>query len=135
MSLLEREQCLADMAGWLSSVAERGGCIVLVGGEAGIGKTSLLQAFSKRNPQHRFLWGACGALYTPQPLAPLLDMARQTAGALAAAVHSDASRDVTFRAALAELDQPNTVVVFEDKHWADEATLDLSRAGHFARMR
>jgi DNA-binding CsgD family transcriptional regulator/tetratricopeptide (TPR) repeat protein len=125
MNLLEREHCLADLQAWHRSLADGGGCIVLIAGEAGVGKTSLLQAFARQNPPIRVLWGACDALYTPRPLAPLHDIGRQVSGALAAAVVSGATRDVTFPAALDELDRPGTVMIFEDVHWADEATLDL----------
>jgi predicted ATPase len=45
MKLLEREQCFADLAAWLHDAAERGGCVALVAGEAGIGKTALVQEF------------------------------------------------------------------------------------------
>jgi DNA-binding CsgD family transcriptional regulator/tetratricopeptide (TPR) repeat protein len=125
MDLLEREQCLADLTAWLSAVAERGGCIALVGGEAGIGKTALLQEFSKQQREARVLWGACDALFTPRPFAPLHDIARQTQGALLTAVNSGANRDAIFTAALDELERANALVVLEDMHWADEATLDL----------
>jgi DNA-binding CsgD family transcriptional regulator len=125
MELLERERNLADLAEWLAGVAERGGCVALVGGEAGIGKTALLQKFSTQQRQARILWGACDALFTPQPLAPLLDVARQTQGALLAAINSGANRDVIFTATLDELERPGTLLIFEDMHWADEATLDL----------
>src|SRR5882762_3084942 len=126
MELLERERCLVDLAEWLGAAAERGGCIALVGGEAGIGKTALLQEFSKQRRGARVLWGACDALFTPRPLAPLHDIARQTQGALLAAVNSGASRDEIFTAALDELERgAAALVVFEDMHWADEATLDL----------
>jgi hypothetical protein len=123
MELLERERCLADLAEWLATVAVRGGCIALIGGEAGIGKTAVLQEFSSRQRVARVLWGACDALFTPRPLAPLHDMARQTQGALLAAINSAANRDVIFAAALDELERAQTLVVFEDMHWADEATL------------
>ena len=125
MNLLEREHCLADLQAWQRSVADRGGCVVLVAGEAGIGKTSLLQTFARRNPDIRVLWGGCDALYTPRPLAPLYDIARQVSGPLASAVTSGANREVIFPSALGELDRPGTLMVFEDIHWADEATLDL----------
>ena len=126
MQLLERERCLADLAEWLGAAVERGGCIALVGGEAGIGKTALLQEFSKQQRTARVLWGACDALFTPRPLAPLHDIARQTQGALLAAVNSGANRDAIFTAALDELERgARALVVFEDMHWADEATLDL----------
>jgi len=125
MELLERERCLADLLEWLGAVAESGGCIALVGGEAGIGKTALLQEFSKQQRTARVLWGACDALFTPRPLAPLHDIARQTQGALLAAFNSGGSRDDIFAAALDELERAAALVVFEDMHWADEATLDL----------
>jgi DNA-binding CsgD family transcriptional regulator/tetratricopeptide (TPR) repeat protein len=125
MELLERERCLADLAGWLRAAAERGGCIALVAGEAGIGKTTLVQEFSKQQSETRVLWGACDALFTPRPLAPLHDIARQTKGALLTAVSSGANRDQIFTTALDELEREKALVVFEDMHWADEATLDL----------
>jgi DNA-binding CsgD family transcriptional regulator/tetratricopeptide (TPR) repeat protein len=125
MELLEREECLADLARWLGAVADQGGCIALVGGEAGMGKTALLQEFSKRQRGARVLWGACDALFTPRPLAPLHDIARQTKGALFAAVNSGAKREEIFTTALDELERSVALVVFEDMHWADEATLDL----------
>src|SRR5579864_4350819 len=126
MELLEREQCLADLEGWLGTALREGGCTVLVTGEAGIGKTALLWQFAKRQSSARVLWGACDALFTPRPLAPLHDIARQTKGALLAAIDSGASRERVFNATLDELElAPPSLVVFEDVHWADEATLDL----------
>jgi DNA-binding CsgD family transcriptional regulator/tetratricopeptide (TPR) repeat protein len=125
MELLERERCIADLAAWLHASAERGGCIALVAGEAGVGKTALLQEFSSQQRETRVLWGACDALFTPRPLAPLHDIARQTQGALFAAVNSEAKRDVIFTATLDELEREKALIIFEDMHWADEATLDL----------
>jgi DNA-binding CsgD family transcriptional regulator len=125
MALLEREGYLADLAEWLGAAATGGGCIALLGGEAGIGKSSLLHEFSTRHGHARVLWGACDALFTPRPLSPLHDIARQVRGALSAAVNSRASREEIFAAALDELERAAALVVFEDMHWADEATLDL----------
>jgi DNA-binding CsgD family transcriptional regulator len=125
MDLLEREQCFTDLAKWRHAAADRAGCIVLVGGEAGIGKSSLLQEFANRQHDSRVLWGGCDALFTPRPLAPLHDIARQTQGALLAAVNDGANRDLAFTAALDELERASALVVLEDMHWADEATLDL----------
>src|SRR5260221_1031296 len=125
MELLERERSFADLAAWLDAAKELGGCIVLVGGEAGIGKTALLQEFTRQMHDRRVLWGACDALITPRPLAPLHDIARQTQGVLLAAITSGASRDAIFSAALDELERTETLAVFEDLHWADQATLAL----------
>jgi DNA-binding CsgD family transcriptional regulator/tetratricopeptide (TPR) repeat protein len=125
MELLERDRCLAELTEWLHAATERGGCIALVAGEAGIGKTALVQEFSKSQRETRVLWGACDALFTPRPLGPLHDIARQTKGALLTAVNSGATRDEIFTAALDELERESALVVFEDMHWADEASLDL----------
>ena len=125
MELLERERCLADLTAWLGAATDREGCIALVRGEAGVGKTVLLQEFARRQRETRVLWGACDALFTPRPLAPLYDIARQIKGALLTAVISGANRDEIFTAALDELERGKALVVIEDMHWADEATLDL----------
>jgi DNA-binding CsgD family transcriptional regulator/tetratricopeptide (TPR) repeat protein len=125
MDLLEREACFADLAKWLGTAVEQSGGVVLLSGEAGIGKTVLLREFAQRQSQARVLWGACDALFTPRPLAPLHDVASQTQAALLAAINSQASPATLFSAALAELERERTLLVFEDMHWADEATLDL----------
>ena len=125
MQLLEREQYLADLASWLETAIRASGCIALVAGEAGIGKTALLQEFTQRQSQVRVLWGACDALLTPRPLAPLHDIARQTHGPLAATLACAARSEPIFTAALDEFEQRKALIVIEDVHWADEATLDL----------
>ena len=124
MQLLERERAFADLTEWLDAAAA-GGRIVLVGGEAGIGKTSLLQEFARRRTDTRLLWGACDALFTPRPFGPLHDIARQTKGGLLATLGSVTGADGIFSAALDELERVPSLAVFEDLHWADEATLDL----------
>jgi len=126
MVLLEREQYLSDLQARLEAATRGPGGIVLISGEAGIGKTSLLHEFSRLQKSARVLWGACDALFTPRPLAPLHDIARQTKGPLLSAIDSGATRDRVFTAALDELERGReSLVVFEDVHWADEATLDL----------
>jgi DNA-binding CsgD family transcriptional regulator len=125
LDLLEREDVLGQLATWLAEVPRGGGRVVLVGAEAGLGKTVLLREFARRHPRARFLWGACDALFTPRPLAPVLDVARQAEGPLLQAVRSRADRDEIFDAALDELERRPAVLVFEDLHWADEATLDF----------
>jgi ATP/maltotriose-dependent transcriptional regulator MalT len=124
MELLERKKCLAELTDWLRRAIEGAGCIALLGAEAGIGKTALLQEFARSQNGARVLWGGCDALFAPRPLGPLYDIARQTQGELLAAIYSNANREVIFAAALKELER-QTLVVFEDMHWADEATLDL----------
>ena len=113
LRLLERDAGLASLADHLAA-AHGGGRLVVVGGEAGVGKTSLLREFAAR-ASVRMLWGACDGLFTPQPLAPLHDLGFSPVGD---------PRDV-FAAMLEELGREPTLVVLEDVHWADEATLDL----------
>jgi predicted ATPase len=125
VELLEREDCLTSLAEWLAEVQRKGGCVVLVGAEAGLGKTTLLREFAGRLPKTKVLWGACDALFTPRPLAPVLDIARDAGGPLADAVRRKADRDELFAATLDELERQPALVVFEDLHWADEATLDF----------
>jgi len=59
MELLEREQFLAAMASTLNDAAAGNGRVVLVSGEAGIGKTSLVERFAAQHEgKTRVLWGA-----------------------------------------------------------------------------
>jgi DNA-binding CsgD family transcriptional regulator/tetratricopeptide (TPR) repeat protein len=127
---LERDAFLAELLDAHTSAASQG-CIAVVSGEAGIGKTTLVESFCarvrERRAHARVLWGACDALFTPRPLGPLLDIARQAQGALRELGRSGADREKLFNALLDELSRASspTIVVFEDVHWADEATLDL----------
>jgi DNA-binding CsgD family transcriptional regulator/tetratricopeptide (TPR) repeat protein len=125
MKLLERNNCLEDLTRWFQAATEQAGCIALIGGEAGVGKSALLHQFASERSGTRLLWGACDALFTPRPLGPLYDMARQAQGALLAAINGGAQREAIFAATLDELERTQTLAVFEDLHWADEATLDL----------
>ena len=128
MHLLEREIYLDALNSGFAGLAQGSGCIALVSGEAGIGKTALIQEFtSQRRQAARVYWGGCEALFTPHPLAPLHDIARQAGGGLPAVIAAAANRDLIFHATIDHLVQglKATIVVFEDVHWADEATLDL----------
>ncbi|HFQ94045.1 MAG TPA: helix-turn-helix transcriptional regulator, partial [Anaerolineae bacterium] len=73
---------------------------------------------------YRALWGMCDALFTPRPLGPLYDIASQMGGELAALLQGEIDRTALFAACLQALQTPG-IVLFEDIHWADEATLDL----------
>ncbi|MGZ4352213.1 MAG: AAA family ATPase, partial [Gaiellaceae bacterium] len=127
--LLERSQELDGLAAAFASVTRTGrGSVVLVAGEAGIGKTALVQAFCAGLGRTRVLSGACEALQTARPLGPLVDIAGETRGELGTLVEAGASPSAVLAALLDELRRRSpTVVVLEDLHWADEATLDLLR--------
>lgn len=125
MELLERDQFLNDLEAIRNDVAAGKGRLVLVSGEAGIGKTVLVERFTEK--QEHVLWGACDALFTPRPLGPLYDIAQQTHGKLLRLLEEGAPRGPIFSAVLDELhnDSRVTLTVIEDIHWADESTLDL----------
>ncbi len=128
IELLERDQSLAQFDSVLGLVATGTGRTVLVGGEAGIGKTSLVEQFTERHRSDaRVLWGGCEALFTPRPLGPLHDIAGQMQSDLLTLLESDAPRTRIFGTMLTELQVSGkpTILVIEDVHWADEATLDL----------
>jgi tetratricopeptide (TPR) repeat protein len=128
MELLERARPLADLARLLDECAG-GGRVAVVSGEAGAGKSALATAFTDSlGARARVLWGACDPLLTPRALGPLHDIARQVGGELRDRLAAD-QRGEVFDALLEALDGPHqrvrTVVVLEDLHWADEATLDM----------
>jgi tetratricopeptide (TPR) repeat protein len=130
MQLLERESALDALGGWFAEARAGRGRLVLVGGEAGVGKTALVDEFALRHRQvARVLRGACDPLTTPRPLGPLADVAPALGGRLDQLLRDEAPREVLFGALLERLRDTRvvTVLVIEDAHWADEATLDLLR--------
>jgi DNA-binding CsgD family transcriptional regulator/tetratricopeptide (TPR) repeat protein len=128
--LLERTRELSRLHECSTETAElRRGSVVLVSGEAGIGKTALLRQFRASLPR-RFsvLWGTCDPLFTPRPLGPLLEPAAEIGGELAILVEGDALPHEVAGALLSELrGRAPSVLVLEDLHFADEATLDVVR--------
>ncbi|MFZ0090234.1 MAG: AAA family ATPase [Solirubrobacteraceae bacterium] len=128
--LLERDEPFAALEGLLSGVgAGAAGRLVWVGGEAGVGKTSLLRAFCVRQDKPvRVLWGTCESLLTPHPLGPVVDIAEACGGELEELVAAGARPYEVAAGIVRELRRrAPTIVVLEDVHWADEATLDVLR--------
>jgi hypothetical protein len=80
-------------------------------------------------PDARWAWGACDGLFTPRPLGPLFDLAGQVSGELDDLCRAGAAREDLFRALLRQVSERGalSVLVVEDIHWADEATVDLLR--------
>jgi DNA-binding CsgD family transcriptional regulator/tetratricopeptide (TPR) repeat protein len=128
-ALLERADELWTLGECLETVRRSSrGQVLLLGGEAGVGKTTLLRRFcDESSAPARVLWGACDPLFTPRPLGPLLAIGHESSGALGEAVESAMPYEV-MTALVDELRaRAPAVFVLEDAHWADEATLDVFR--------
>jgi DNA-binding CsgD family transcriptional regulator/tetratricopeptide (TPR) repeat protein len=128
--ILEREAELSVLADAVRAAAGRRGSVALVMGEAGIGKSSLVEALRSHLPaEGRLLVGYCDDLATPRTLGPFRDLAGSVGTELSQAVADGSDRDRVLAALRAELTWPEhpTVLVIEDVHWADDATLDALR--------
>jgi len=128
MEVLERTSQLQALHSAIDQVKARDGegCVALVYGEAGIGKSTLVEHFlNECKTKWRILQGTCDSLFTPRPLGPLHDIALQTQGQLLSLLDSEANRTAIFSACLNQLQEIKSILVIEDIHWADEATLDL----------
>ncbi len=124
--LVERDTELTVLRRLLDDLGSSGGRVVLVRGEAGIGKSALVSQFlTDSGDRTHALVGGCDDLLTPQPLGPIWDVARHDA-ALAAPLSGGDRRAVmeTLLDLLSRGLRP-TVLVLEDTQWADEATLDV----------
>jgi DNA-binding CsgD family transcriptional regulator len=130
MELLEREAHLRTLADALEDAAAGRGRIALISGDAGIGKTSFVEHFLAGCAGGvELLKGQCDPLSTPSPLGPLYDIAREAGGRLLEQLESEAPRAALFSTVLDRLRGGNrpTLLLIEDIHWADEASLDLVR--------
>ena len=104
------------------------GSVVLVGGEAGIGKSSLLRELRERTGERvTFLIGACEPLSVPVPLAPLRELVEAAGGGDLIDLGSDDRLVLVRRVASVLAKRAPVVAVIEDVHWADPLTLDLMR--------
>ena len=109
VQLLEREACLVSLAGYADEARHGEGRLVLVAGEAGVGKSALVEQLHNDLPDARWSWGACDGLFTPRPLGPLLDLAGQLGGELEELSRAGAAREDLFRALLRQVSEPGTL--------------------------
>ena len=123
--LIERASFLASLEGLLGEAAGGSGRLVFLGGEAGVGKTTLATALAGTSHGPRVRRGGCDSVTTAEPLGPILDALPE----LAQTVDQDAgvSRLRLFRQVRDELSESPMLLVLEDVHWADEATMDILR--------
>src|SRR3954451_910733 len=129
MLLLERDSALEALTQYAAQARAGEGRVVLVSGEAGAGKSALLEQLRDNLDDVCWVGGTCDGLITPRPLGPLFEIAEQLEGELLAACDRGAGRDELFAVLLRRLSAPGppVVVAIEDLHWADESTLDLVR--------
>lgn len=127
MKLVERERQLDQLCAALTQAGQGHGRTVLLSGEAGAGKSSLLRAFTDRiAASARVFAGTCDDLQTPRTLGPFRDIARDCGGLGDVGIPD---RDAFIEALIAEMSfaQRPAVVIIEDAHWADQASLDIVR--------
>ncbi|HSD75490.1 MAG TPA: AAA family ATPase, partial [Steroidobacteraceae bacterium] len=130
MELLERQSQLDELTQYLREAEAGSGKVAFVVGEAGAGKSALVEAFAAQLSRGaRVVWGACDALQTPRALGPVHEVASALTVASAGSDLAEQSRPQLFARLVDELARRDrfTVVVLEDLHWADEATLDFVR--------
>ena len=150
IELIERTPHLTALHDKYKDVAAGEGHCIMLSGEAGIGKTALVRAFCQDHLHHAKVYsGICDALFTPRPLAPLYDIIWQiwaddwskdghtTGTGRQPAIPED--RTTLFTDFFQRFDQQPglSLLVFEDIHWADEATIDFIKflARRITRLR
>jgi DNA-binding CsgD family transcriptional regulator len=131
-SLLEREAALAELGSLALAVRRSSGRMVLLRGEAGVGKTAVITRFTAElDGAARILQGWCDPLAAPRPLGPLLDalgdLNVEAAHRLCAAIECGDIATLYQRLLAVLRSERRWVWVIEDAHWADGATLDLVR--------
>jgi ATP/maltotriose-dependent transcriptional regulator MalT len=130
MDLLERQTQLEELTALLRGAGASTGKIALVMGEAGVGKSSLVEQFAQQAARAaRVFWGHSDALQTSRVLGPVNELAAGLSLLRGSGSESPISREQLFSRVFEKLSPPHplSVVVLEDLHWADEATLDFVR--------
>lgn len=128
--LLEREDLITELTDRLNAARDASGSLVLLAGEAGSGKTSLVRAYIEVAGQRALtLFGACDPLSTPRPLSPLIDFATDDESGLDGLFDDDPDNIEIFNRVLDRIRHTirPIIMIVEDIHWADQATLDFLR--------
>ncbi len=127
--LIEREEHLVALRHAHDEVrGGEDGRLILVAGEAGAGKSALVRALAEElDPGTAVLIGRCDALFTPAPLGPFLDIVSELGSEVQELVGGGGRPHEVTSGLLEALAARPSVLVLEDLHWADEASLDVLR--------
>ncbi len=122
MSLLERDRELVVLARVLADAAAGRGAGLAITGESGAGKSALVEAACGRATGLRTLRTGCDPLATPRPLGPFRDLVADLG-----VLDRDTSRADACEAAYTVLRSTPMVLVVEDLHWVDAASVEVLR--------
>src|SRR3954454_20819668 len=125
--LQERDAALTALRDYARDADRGDGRLVLVHGEAGIGKTALVEGFRSEWGDARWSWGNCDPPFTARPLGAIFDVAAQLGGDLRDLARSQSDRPALVAGLVDRLLDPSVldIVVIEDAHWADEGMVLL----------
>lgn len=129
MLLLERQHELDLLDCAMAAARDGNGSIVFVVGEAGIGKTSLVSEFASESGvegRARVLRTAFEDLSAPEAFSVLRELDIIDHAWIDSARDGE-SRLALFSEVLAQLTRQPTLLIVEDLHWADDASMDLIR--------
>jgi DNA-binding CsgD family transcriptional regulator/tetratricopeptide (TPR) repeat protein len=127
VGLLERDADLAVLAASWDRARLGRGCVAIVKGEPGAGKSALLRTFTDGVDEVPVLWGACDPLTTPRPLGPFHDVADQLDDEARTRLRDARLPHEIFAAVFEHLRREPSILVIDDLHWADQGTIDLLR--------
>jgi DNA-binding CsgD family transcriptional regulator len=123
--LVEREGFLASLEQLLGEALNGSGRLVFLGGEAGVGKTALATALAEAASGVVVRRGHCDNITTAEALGPVLDALPEFSGAVD--LEAGVTRFRLFQQVRSMLLESPMLLLLEDVHWADEATLDVLR--------
>jgi DNA-binding CsgD family transcriptional regulator/tetratricopeptide (TPR) repeat protein len=123
--LVEREDSLVSLQRLLGEALDGSGRLVFLGGEAGVGKTALATALAEAASGPVVRRGSCDNVTTAEALGPILDAMPELT--VAVDLEAGVSRFRLFQKVRGVLTESPMLLLLEDVHWADEATLDILR--------